>query len=137
MVVLEAAAITAGGIAAYKGGKAAVTETSKMIKTKIKLSNQEKERQEQFESRKKERKERFSKVNEYRNSMKDVNVKGEGVALPNFSWGKSTDGSISASSISSRIGSKLPSSATRSHHDHSNSGTCWEKQSSSSKSWFS
>ena len=76
MVVLEAAAITAGGIAAYKGGKAAVTETSKMIKTKIKLSNQEKERQEQFESRKKERKERFSKVNEYRNSMKDVNVKG-------------------------------------------------------------
>ena len=65
MVVLEAAAITAGGLAAYKGGKAATMATAKSIKTKLKLGKQENERKETYTSRKTERKERFSKVNEY------------------------------------------------------------------------
>jgi hypothetical protein len=68
MVVLAAAAagIAAGSIAAYKGGEATV----KAIKSKISLSNKEKERQKVLRSRKEERAERFAKVNEYRNSIR-------------------------------------------------------------------
>lgn len=70
MVVVAAAAaaaagIVAGSIAVYKGGEATV----KAIKSKISLSNKEKEREKVLHSRKKERAERFAKVNEYRNSF--------------------------------------------------------------------
>lgn len=114
MVVLEAAAITAGGIAAYKGGKAAITSTAKTVKTKMKLSGQEKERKEIHDSRKQERKERFSKVNEYRTSLKNLDGnRKEGVTLPSFNWQpegakKSARGAASSKSYSSR------SSSTRS-----------------------
>jgi len=40
------------------------------IKSKISLSNKEKERQKVLRSRKEERAERFAKVNEYRNSIR-------------------------------------------------------------------
>mmetsp|Transcript_3757 Transcript_3757/g.9586 ORF Transcript_3757/g.9586 Transcript_3757/m.9586 type:complete len:116 (-) Transcript_3757:698-1045(-) len=115
MVILEAAAITAGGVAAYKGGKAAAVATAKNVKTKLKLSNQEKERKETSDSRKQERKERFSKINEYRNSLKDVNGnKKGGVAVPSFNW--KSDNSKSSSSASSSAYSPKPSS-----------GNWWEK----------
>ena len=108
MVVLEAAAITAGGVAAYKGGKAAVTASAKSIKTKMKLSNQEKERKETYDSRKEERKERFASVNQYRNSRKDVKA-----PVPSFNWKKSDK-------------PKSTSSATN-YSTKSSSGSWWEK----------
>ena len=91
MVVIEAAAITAGSIAAYKGGKAAATATAKSIKTKLHSHKQEKARNETFASRKSERSERFAKVNQYRESMRDVNdaSKREKV-IKNFQWGSKT-----------------------------------------------
>mmetsp|Transcript_20555 Transcript_20555/g.43164 ORF Transcript_20555/g.43164 Transcript_20555/m.43164 type:complete len:123 (-) Transcript_20555:277-645(-) len=92
MVVLEAAAITAGGVAAFKGGQVAVRETSKKIKAKLKLSSQEKQRKETYNSRKEERKERFAQINQYRETMKKADSKTEGVLLPKFDWGKSEEG---------------------------------------------
>lgn len=117
MVVIEAAAITAGSIAAYKGGKAAATVTAKSIKTKIHSHKQEKSRTDQFNSRKEERAERFSKINQYRESMKDVN-KRESV-LKNFQWGSKAEGGSSkgaTSSTASRSASsaKKPFSSTKS-----------------------
>jgi hypothetical protein len=91
MVVLEAAAITAGSVAAYKGGKAAITATAKTVKSKLSLNNKERARDEIYQSRKEERAERFAKVNEYRESV----VRGGGVATKSgggFSWTKSDDG---------------------------------------------
>lgn len=90
MVVIEAAAITAGSIAAYKGGKAAATATAKSIKTKIHNHKQEKARTDTFNSRKEERSERFAKINQYRESMKD-SKKRENV-LKNFQWGSKSEG---------------------------------------------
>ena len=90
MVVIEAAAITAGSIAAYKGGKAAATATAKSIKTKIHSHKQEKARTDTFNSRKEERSERFVKINQYRESMKD-SKKRENV-LKNVQWGSKSEG---------------------------------------------
>ncbi|KAL3791261.1 hypothetical protein HJC23_000878 [Cyclotella cryptica] len=109
MVVVEAAAITAGGIAAYKGGKAAATATVKTIKTKMKLSSQEKARTDQFNSRKEDRAERFAKINQYRESLKD-DKKREDV-LSGFEWGQS--GGVGSSS--KKVGSSstgAPSTST-------------------------
>ena len=104
MVVLEAAAITAGGVAAYKGGKAAVTASAKSIKTKLKLSNQEKDRKETLDSRKQDRKERFSQISAYRNSVKDVNGgKSSGVNAPSFNW-KSDKSKTSSSRTATKSG---------------------------------
>ncbi|KAL7487552.1 hypothetical protein ACHAW6_013147 [Cyclotella cf. meneghiniana] len=121
MVVIEAAAITAGGIAAYKGGKAAATATVKTIKTKMKLSSQEKARTDQFNSRKEERAERFAKINQYRESLKDANKRED--VLSSFEWGKSGGGG----SISRRVetsSSGAPSKYTSSKKPFSSS-TPW------------
>ena len=144
MVILEAAAITAGGIAAFKGGKAAVKETTKKVKTKLKLSNQEKDRKETYDSRKQERKERFSQINQYRDSFKKADSKSEGVTLPSFNWGKSADASgLKSSTSSSRVGARAASSTAGSRvgaraassTSVSSSGGSLKKQSSSSKFW--
>ncbi|KAL7525292.1 hypothetical protein ACHAWF_001293 [Thalassiosira exigua] len=117
MVVLEAAVITAGGVAAYKGGKAAAEATAKSVKSKMKLSGQEKERKETFTTRKQERKERFSQINAYRTSLKDVDGnKGGGVTIPSFNW----------KSDSSKSASKAPH-ASRSHSAQSSSSSWWGK----------
>lgn len=144
MVVLEAAAITAGGVAAYKGGKAAASATVKSVKKNMKLSKAEKERKDTFNSRKEERKDRFSKINAYRSSLRDVNGnlmgnKREGAPMSSFNWGKSDkkDGatpsrSRGASSSSARSFSASTSRATSSTTDRSSSnpkssGNWWEK----------
>ena len=136
MVVLEAAAITAGGVAAYKGGKAATMATAKSIKTKLKLSGQEKERKETYDNRKQERKERFSKVNEYRNSLRDVNNSsgrgsGGGVSVPSFNWksDKSKSNRAASSSLST-------SSSTRSTTRAYSSSNYPIKSSSGSNNWW-
>ena len=135
MVVLEAAAITAGGVAAYKGGKAATMATAKSIKTKLKLSGQEKERKETYDNRKQERKERFSKVNEYRNSIRDVNSgrsSGGGVSVPSFNWksDKSKSNRTASSSLST-------SSSTRSNTTRANLSSNYStKSSSGSNNWW-
>ena len=72
MVVLEAAAITAGGVAAYQGGKKAATESAKKIRQKLKLNKEENERRQTFVDRKKERSERFANINQYRESVIQV-----------------------------------------------------------------
>ena len=134
MVVLEAAAITAGGVAAYKGGKAATMATVKSIKTKLKLGKQENERKETFTSRKTERKERFSKVNEYRNSLKNVNNSregGGGVPVPSFNWkSDKSKNSTSASSFSSNInrGARDSSTYSKSGSSRNNSSNWWDKK---------
>ena len=123
MVILEAAAITAGGVAAYKGGKAAATATAKSVKTKLKLSNQEKERTETYNNRKQERKERFSQINQYRNSLRDVNggKRGGGVPVPSFNWKsdkpKSSGGSSRTASTSR--------TTSRTYSTKSSSGNGW------------
>ena len=125
MVVIEAAPITAGSIAPYKGGKPAATATAKSIKTKLHSHKQEKARNETFASRKSERSERFAKVNQYRESMRDVNdaSKREKV-IKNFQWGSKTEsggrgGGVASStrtapSSSSFERSKKPLSSSRS-----------------------
>jgi hypothetical protein len=130
MVVLEAAAITAGSIAAYKGGKAAVTESAKKIKTKMKLSNQEKDRKETFNSRKTERSERFAQINQYRESMKDMH-KESGV-LPSFNWAKKEKSPATTTSSSGRMGGSSRASLSSS----SKSGSTINQSSSSSKAWY-
>jgi Flp pilus assembly protein TadB len=85
MVVLAAAAITAGGVAAYHGGKKAASETARKIKHKMKLSNEEKDRKETFDSRKKERSERFANINQYRQGVSQ-SVKSK-KSTPTFNWG--------------------------------------------------
>ena len=134
MVVLEAAAITAGGVAAYKGGKAAATSTAKSIKTKLKLSNQEKDRKEIMSSRKEERRERFAKVNEYRTSMRDVNGGSErGPLAPSFNWKKDTKQTSSSRMATSSAATRASRSATASSSRTSStagskfSGKWWEK----------
>jgi hypothetical protein len=94
MVVVEAAAITACGVAAYKGGKEATIATIKSVKMKLRLSTKEQSNKETYEQRKQERKERFAKVNEYRNSITTKNDKNGGVGgglAPSFDW--KSDGS--------------------------------------------
>ena len=86
MVVLEAAAITAGGVAAYHGGKKAATATAKNIKQKLKLNKEEKDRKETFDTRKKERSERFANINSYRESVSNSS------RVPNFNWGNNNKG---------------------------------------------
>lgn len=129
MVVIEAAAITAGSIAAYKGGKAAVTASAKSIKTKIHSHKQEKSRTETFNSRKEERAERFAKINQYRESMQDVN-KREGV-LKSFQWGSKEGGS------SRGAGAASTRSSLASGRPVSSSAPSGKKPFSSSKSWRS
>lgn len=124
MVVIEAAAITAGSIAAYKGGKAAATATAKSIKTKIHSHKQEKARTKTFNSRKEERSERFAKINQYRESMKDVN-KREGV-LKSFQWGgKNEEGGSRGAGSAARSSSSRPAPSSG------------KKSFSSTKSWRS
>lgn len=130
MVVLEAAAITAGSIAAYKGGKAAVTESAKKLKTKMKLSNQEKDRKETFNSRKTERSERFAQINQYRESMKDMHNKESGV-LPSFNWAKKEKPATTTSSSG-----KMGGSSRASLSSSSKSGSTINQSSSSSKAWY-
>ena len=93
MVIIEAAAITAAGVAAYKGGKEATIATIKTVKTKLKLSNKEQANREVCDQRKRERKERFAKVNEYRNSVRD---QGRGV-VPQFDWKSDSRGQAKSS----------------------------------------
>ena len=131
MVVLEAAAITAGGVAAYKGGKAATMATAKSIKTKLKLGSQEKERKETYTSRKTERKERFSKVNEYRNSLKNVNDSregGGGVPVPSFNWKSDKSKNSSSASSFSSTNREANSSTTYSKSGSSRSNNWWDKK---------
>jgi len=131
MVVLEAAAITAGGVAAYKGGKAATMATAKSIKTKLKLGKQENERKESFTSRKTERKERFSKVNEYRNSLKNVNnsrESGGGVPVPSFNWKSDKSKNSSSASSFSSTNRGANSSTTYSKSGSSRSNNWWDKK---------
>eukprot|EP00581_Thalassiosira_minuscula_P017648 CAMPEP_0183717996 /NCGR_PEP_ID=MMETSP0737-20130205/11382_1 /TAXON_ID=385413 /ORGANISM="Thalassiosira miniscula, Strain CCMP1093" /LENGTH=127 /DNA_ID=CAMNT_0025947475 /DNA_START=300 /DNA_END=680 /DNA_ORIENTATION=+ len=127
MVVLEAAAITAGGVAAYKGGKAAVVATTKSVKKNMKLSSQEKDRKETYDSRKSERKERFAKINEYRSSLKDVNggkSRGAGMAVPGFNWNKDKNATTTSSS---RVAYSSTSRkyATNNSSSKSSSGNWW------------
>ena len=126
MVVLEAAAITAGSVAAFKGGKAAVTATAKTVKSKLSLSNREKARKEVIDSRKEERAERFSKVNEYRDSLRDANGgKVVGVLPGGFNW-KSDGGSRGGtSSRPSSAAAARTTTTTRSKESLSRSW--WEK----------
>lgn len=91
MVVLEAAAITAGGVAAYHGGKKAATATAKNIKQKLKLNKEEKDRKETFDTRKKERSERFANINSYRESV------SKSSRVPNFNWGNNNNAASSSS----------------------------------------
>jgi hypothetical protein len=111
MVVLEAAAITAGSVAAFKGGKAAVTATAKTVKSKLSLSNREKARKEVIDSRKEERAERFSKVNQYRDSLRDANGGKVGGGLPGGVRWKSDGGSRGCTS--SRPSSAASATAAR------------------------
>ena len=97
MVILEAVAVTAGSVAAYKGGKAAVVAPAKSGKNNMKLSSQEKERKETYNLQKEEQKERFSKINEYRSSLRDMNGtlvgnKRRGGATPMLSFNRRTLG---------------------------------------------
>ena len=123
MVVVEAAAITAGGVAAYKGGKAATVATAKNIKAKLKLNAHEKDRKETIDNRKSERKERFAQINEYRNSVKNSNRwsssgGGGGVSVPSFNW-KSKNSSANNSSSYTKNSTKSSSSGS------STSGNNW------------
>ena len=68
-----------------QGGKAAASATAKSIKTKMHSHKQEKARNETFTSRKTERSERFAKVNQYRESVKDASTREK--AMKNFQWG--------------------------------------------------
>ena len=125
MVVLEAAAITAGSVAAFKGGQAAVTATAKTVKSKLSLSNREKARKEVIDSRKEERAERFSKVNEYRDSLRDANGGKVGEGLPGgFNW-KSDGGSRGGTS--SRPSSAAAARTTTTRSKESLSRSWWEK----------
>ncbi len=125
MVVLEAAAITAGSVAAYKGGKAVMTATAKTVKSKLSLYNREKARKEVFDSRKEERAKRFSKVNEYRDSVRDANGGKIGGLFPGgFSWKK--DGG-SRGGTSSRPSSAAAAAARTMGSKESSSRSWWEK----------
>eukprot|EP00568_Trieres_chinensis_P003952 CAMPEP_0183291204 /NCGR_PEP_ID=MMETSP0160_2-20130417/697_1 /TAXON_ID=2839 ORGANISM="Odontella Sinensis, Strain Grunow 1884" /NCGR_SAMPLE_ID=MMETSP0160_2 /ASSEMBLY_ACC=CAM_ASM_000250 /LENGTH=91 /DNA_ID=CAMNT_0025451973 /DNA_START=59 /DNA_END=334 /DNA_ORIENTATION=+ len=64
MVVLEAAAITAGGYAAYRGGETAV----KGAKAKIKEIKLGRKHNGEFAAKKKERKERLARITSMRQS---------------------------------------------------------------------
>ena len=118
MVVLASAAITAGGVAAYHGGKKAATESAKTIKHKMKLSKDEKDRKETFDSRKKERSERFANINQYRTSVSE-SVKSKS-AMPSFNWGKNKAANDAKARHSTR---SVTTSATTS----ANSAKWWEK----------
>jgi hypothetical protein len=125
MVILEAAAITAGSVAAFKGGKAAVTATAKTLKSKLSLSNRDKARKEVIDSRKEERAERFSKVNEYRDSLRDANGGKVGGLLPGgFNW-KSDGGS--RGDTSSRPSSAAAARTTTMRSKESLSRSWWDK----------
>jgi hypothetical protein len=106
MVVVEAAAITACGVAAYKGGKEATIATIKSVKTKLNLTKKEKSNRETCEQRKLDRKERFAKVNEYRNSITTARNEENGIErskgglAPSFNW-KSDSNNQTRSSTSS------------------------------------
>jgi hypothetical protein len=94
MVILEAAAITAGSVAAYKGGKAAIIATAKTVKSRLSLSSKERTRDEICQSRKEERAERFAKVNEYRESVTRRGGGGGGACETSgggFRWTRSDD----------------------------------------------
>ena len=122
MVVLEAAAITAGGVAAYHGGKKAATATAKNIKQKLKLNKEEKERKETFDSRKKERSERFANINQYR---KNVSSSQSGKSMvPNFNWGSNKDADDAKARHNTR--SNVASSTNNTSSAHS--AKWWEKK---------
>lgn len=118
MVVLTAAAITAGGVAAYHGGKKAATESAKKVKSKMKLSKDEKDRKETFDSRKKERSERFANINQYRQSVSQ-SVKNKST-LPSFNFGNNKAANDAKARHNSR---SATASATTSAH----SAKWWEK----------
>ncbi len=118
MVVLTAAAITAGGVAAYHGGKKAATESAKKIKSTMKLSRDEKDRKQTFDSRKKERSERFANINQYRQSV-GQSVKNKST-IPSFNFGKNKAGDDAKARHSSR---SVATSGTTSAH----SANWWEK----------
>ena len=125
MVVLEAAAITAGGVAAFKGGKAASIATAKNIKGKLKMKEHEKNRNETIVDRKTERKERFAQINEYRNSIKSRGGSSSGgsggISVPSFNW-KSKNSDIAAKYSSSK---STYSNSTKSSSLGSSSGNNW------------
>lgn len=129
MVVLEAAAITAGGVAAFKGGKAASLATAKNIKAKLKLKEYEKDRKETIDSRKTERKERFAQINEYRNSIKSRGGSSSGsggISVPSFNW-KSKNSDIAAKYSSSKSTSNANSTKSSSSGS-SSSNNWWDKK---------
>lgn len=119
MVVLEAAAITAGGVAAYHGGKKAVTESAKRIKHSMKLSKEEKDRKETFDSRKKERSERFANINQYRQKVSQ-SFKSDST-VPKFNWG----GNKAADDANARHNVRSTSTSTT---GSSSSAKWWEKK---------
>jgi hypothetical protein len=116
MVVLEAAAITAGGVAAYHGGKKAAVESAKKIKHKMKLSKEEKDRKETFDSRKKERSERFANINKYRQDVSQ-SVKNKST-MPKFNWGNNK----AADDAKSRHSARSTTTSASAH-----SAKWWEK----------
>mmetsp|Transcript_29530 Transcript_29530/g.46374 ORF Transcript_29530/g.46374 Transcript_29530/m.46374 type:complete len:119 (+) Transcript_29530:40-396(+) len=118
MVILTAAAITAGGVAAYHGGKKAATESTKKIKRTMKLSKEEKDRKESFDSRKKERSERFANINQYRQGV-NQSMKSKST-MPSFNFGKNKEANDAKARHSSR---SVTTSATASAH----SAKWWEK----------
>ena len=129
MVILEAAAITAGGVAAFKGGKAASIATAKNIKGKLKMKEHEKNRNETIVDRKTERKERFAQINEYRNSIKSrggSSSGGGGISVPSFNW-KSKNSDIAAKYPSSKSTS-VTNSTKSSSSGSSNGNNWWDKK---------
>ena len=131
MVVLEAAAITAGGVAEFKGGKAASIATAKNIKGKLKMKEHEKNRNETIVDRKTERKERFAQINEYRNSIKSRGGSSSsggsgGISVPSFNW-KSKNSDIAAKYPSSKSTS-VTNSTKSSSSGSSNGNNWWDKK---------
>ena len=121
MVVLEAAAITAGGVAAYHGGKKAATATAKNIKQKLKLNKEEKDRKETFDTRKKERSERFANINSYRESV------SKSSRVPNFNWGSNNKGAGDDAKARHNHRSTASSSSTNTAHASSTHSAKWWK----------
>mmetsp|Transcript_20232 Transcript_20232/g.47552 ORF Transcript_20232/g.47552 Transcript_20232/m.47552 type:complete len:116 (+) Transcript_20232:414-761(+) len=106
MVVIEAAAITAGSVAAYHGGKKAVSESAKKFRRMTSFKEKKKDRDDVIASRKEQRRERMADVNKYRESFKrSMSSRTEGATLPQFNWKKDASNARSNSSYSGRSSS--------------------------------
>ena len=108
MVVIEAAAITAGSVAAYHGGKKAISESVKKIRRQTSYKEKKKDRDDVIASRKEQRRERMADVNKYRESFRrSMSNRKEGATLPQFNWKKKdSKRSSSTSGRSSSVSSQ-------------------------------